>query len=149
MPDRPKVGIGTFILRGDQLLLGYRLNAHAGNVWSPPGGHLEYGETPAETASRETAEECGIRIPATAWKLCAVTNDVFAESGKHYITLHLWAAAPESAEAQLCEPEKWREWRWFDVRQIPEDLMPPVVQALKSGLKLTSLGENPTVPANF
>lgn len=30
--------------------------------WLPPGGHLEKGETPAETAHREVAEETGLII---------------------------------------------------------------------------------------
>ena len=32
------------------------------NKWLQPGGHIEYTETPAETAIRETKEETGIDI---------------------------------------------------------------------------------------
>lgn len=32
------------------------------NTWVQPGGHIEKGETPEETALRETYEETGVRI---------------------------------------------------------------------------------------
>ena len=32
------------------------------NRWVQPGGHIEMGETPEETALRETYEETGVRI---------------------------------------------------------------------------------------
>lgn len=32
------------------------------NRWVQPGGHIEQGETPEETALRETYEETGVRI---------------------------------------------------------------------------------------
>ena len=32
------------------------------NRWVQPGGHIEIGETPEETALRETYEETGVRI---------------------------------------------------------------------------------------
>lgn len=32
------------------------------NKWVQPGGHIEVGETPEETALRETYEETGVRI---------------------------------------------------------------------------------------
>jgi 8-oxo-dGTP diphosphatase len=50
-----------------------------------PGGHLEYGEEIFACAEREALEETGLKVRGT--KLVAVTNDVFEEQGKHYITL--------------------------------------------------------------
>jgi len=57
---------------------------HTGH-WQFPGGHLEFGETPLQCAERETLEETSLVVRAK--RVVAVTNDVFAESGKHYITL--------------------------------------------------------------
>ncbi|MGC0415680.1 NUDIX domain-containing protein [Embleya sp. AB8] len=33
-----------------------------GRGWEPPGGHLDPGETPAQAAARELAEEAGLRL---------------------------------------------------------------------------------------
>ena len=58
---------------------------HGAGSWSTPGGHLEFGESLEECAIRETKEETGVSI--TDVKFRAVTNDIFEESGKHYITI--------------------------------------------------------------
>lgn len=49
-----------------------------------PGGHLEYGESFAETAAREVLEETGLEVGDI--KFLTATNDVFGE-GKHYVTI--------------------------------------------------------------
>lgn len=53
-----------------------------------PGGHLEYGESFAETAARESLEETGLEIGNI--KFLRATNDVFGE-GKHYVTIFVTA----------------------------------------------------------
>ncbi|PSR75096.1 NUDIX hydrolase domain-like protein, partial [Coniella lustricola] len=53
--------------------------------WAFPGGHLEHGESILECAERETLEETALRVKAL--RIMHVTNDVFVELGKHYVTL--------------------------------------------------------------
>jgi 8-oxo-dGTP diphosphatase len=53
-----------------------------------PGGHLEYGESFAETAARESLEETGLEVGNI--KFLTATNDVFGE-GKHYVTIFVTA----------------------------------------------------------
>lgn len=53
--------------------------------WAFPGGHLEYGENFAACAERETMEETGLKVKGV--RLVNATNDVFADVGRHYITL--------------------------------------------------------------
>lgn len=81
-------GVGRFNARffsWDLLGVGRANGLVVQGHWQFPGGHLEFGETPLQCAERETLEETGLVVKAR--KIVAVTNDVFEESGKHYITL--------------------------------------------------------------
>lgn len=57
-----KVGVGVFVVKDGKVLLGKRKNAHGTDEYGGPGGHLQYGETAEQTALREIAEECGIKV---------------------------------------------------------------------------------------
>ena len=83
---RPKVGVGVLVFNeSGEILLGKRRNSHGAGEWSPPGGHLEFGEGFADTSSlklrrtgcalRELAEETG--IIASEAVFAGVTNDIF------------------------------------------------------------------------
>lgn len=121
-----KVGVGVYIFNDkNQLLLGLRKSNHAKGTWCPPGGHMEYGETNEQTAIREVKEETGLDISPDNITLKGTTNDFFKESGKHYITLHL-VCKKFSGTPQIMEPEKCAKWQWFDLNDLPENLMLPV-----------------------
>lgn len=53
--------------------------------YSFPGGHLDQGEEIFACAERETLEETGLKIRAT--KIAAITNDVFGDAEKHYVSI--------------------------------------------------------------
>ncbi len=69
---RPLVGVGVLIVRDGLVLLGKRRHVHGEGDWSPPGGHLEFGETPEECAVREAHEETGLHVVNV--RLAGVTN---------------------------------------------------------------------------
>jgi 8-oxo-dGTP diphosphatase len=127
-----KVGVGVYIFnRSNQLLLGLRKSAHAHGTWCPPGGHMEYGETNEQAAIRETKEETGLDILPQDIALETVTNDFFKESGKHYITLHM-SCKHYTGTPKIMEPDKCAEWKWFNLDNLPENLMLPVKNFLNT-----------------
>jgi len=65
-PDRPFVGVGVVIWRGDEVLLIERGKSPVSGNWSLPGGKQELGETVRETAHREIKEETGLDIDIVA-----------------------------------------------------------------------------------
>lgn len=52
-----------------------------------PGGHIEHGEDLGACAVREAEEETGLVVEAG--NVLTITNDVFKEEGKHYITIFI------------------------------------------------------------
>ena len=125
----PRVGVGVFVFKDGKFLMGQRRGAHGAGSWSVPGGHLEFGETPEQTAAREVAEETGLTITNVAF--AAVTNDVFETEGKHYVTL--WMRSDwTQGEPTLLEPDKFIEQRWVDFNTLPTPLFLPWKQLLTS-----------------
>lgn len=126
--DRPKIGVGAIIKKGDKILFGKRKNAHGDGTWSFPGGHLEFGESVEDCAKRETEEETGLII--NNFKKTIFTEDVFEKENKHYITLYAMAEIYEG-EPIVAEPEKCEGWEWFSWDNPPQPLFIPIENLLK------------------
>ena len=123
--NRPKVGIGVLLYNTQgQLLLGKRKGAHGEDSWGPPGGHLEFGETLEVCAARELLEETG--VSAHAFTFRGLTNDVFEDAGKHYISIFMEASLPESQSPTNREPHKTLAWEWFAPDALPQTLFLPL-----------------------
>lgn len=62
-PDTKRVPVAIALLcrNGCWLVARRRKNAHLGGQWEFPGGKIEVGETPEETATRELLEECDVQ----------------------------------------------------------------------------------------
>lgn len=132
-----KVGIGLLIIKDGRVLLGKRKNAHGADEYAGPGGHLEYGETAEQTALRELAEECGIKIKNLRL-LC--TSDLLTYFPKHYLDIG-FAAEWESGEPEVLEPHKLESWNWYDMDDLPDGLFGCVsayVESYKTGKKYFS-----------
>lgn len=127
MPEQHKpsanVGVSVLIQKEDRILLEKRAHAHGAGTWGPPSGHIDYGETPEQTAVRETQEETGVSI--NNLKFRCVTNDIFEKEQKHYITL--WFQADYVAgEAKLKAPDEESEVGWFALDALPQPLFLPL-----------------------
>lgn len=113
-----KVGIGLFIIKDGKVLMGRRKNSHGADEYGGPGGHLEYGETAEQTALRELAEECGIKVK-NLQMLCV--SDLLKYLPKHYIDIG-FTAEWESGVPQVLEPHKLESWDWYDLDDLPDNL---------------------------
>jgi len=127
------VGIGVMIMRDNKILLGQRHpdEEKAGSAlkgqgtWTMPGGKLEWGESFEDGATREVKEETGLDVKNL--QVLCVNND--KNEHAHFITVGLIATEFEG-EAQVCEPEVIREWKWFDLDKLPEPLFFPSKRVL-------------------
>ena len=128
MTEKVRVGVAVWIIHEGRMLIGHRIKEHGHGSWAVPGGHLEIGESLEECAVRETEEEVGVRIRNVTFY--TLTNDIFTESGKHYITIHMRAEA-DSADIVNREPHKYENWRWFTKSELPKPLFLPMENALR------------------
>lgn len=127
-----RVGVGLYIFNErHQVLFGLRQSVHDYGTWCPPGGHLEFGETNENAAVREAKEETGLVILPNDVFFQGVTNDFYAEENLHYITLHFFCTKYIGIP-QIMEPQKCLKWQWFDINNLPENLMLPVRNFLKT-----------------
>ncbi len=122
------VGIACFVWRDGKFLMGQRRSEHGIGTWSVPGGHLELHESWEACAAREVMEETGMQI--TNARLLAVTNDIFSESGKHYVSI--WLEADwVSGEPTITEPDKFVNQDWYTFASLPTPLFEPCWQNLR------------------
>jgi 8-oxo-dGTP diphosphatase len=129
----PRVGVGVLVVKEGKLLLGQRKGSHGAGTWSPPGGHVEFGETIEDCAKRELKEETGLN--ALSVKLGPWTQDFMEGGQKHYLTLFVFVDE-FSGEPALLEPDKCEGWKWFSWDHLPSPLFASVKSLIeKFGLE--------------
>ena len=127
----PKVGVGVFVCKGGEILLGKRKGSHGEGEWSLPGGHLDPGEDIIDCCIREVLEETGIDISDNFIEFLELTNDLFPEDGLHYVTLFYYVEVSEDTEAKLMEEDKCEGWGWYMKNRAPKPLFRPLEHLLK------------------
>lgn len=116
------MGVGIVIHRDDEVLLMRRASVHGSGTWSTPGGHLDPGESLEKCAAREALEETGVELENVRFR--AVTNDVFEDEERHYLTV--WMEADyASGKAVVRANHEMTELGWFSWDQLPSPLFLP------------------------
>lgn len=132
--ERPKVGVGLMVVKGEKILLGKRAGVHGDGEYGGPGGHLELGETIEECVLRELSEEAGpaLKIKELGF-LCFINMRRYMP--KHYAHIHM-VAEWKSGEPINMEPDKRESWDWFDIDSLPHPLFGTTdyaIEAYKTG----------------
>ena len=115
----------VYLIRGRQVLLQQRQNTgYLGGAWvAGAAGHIELGETAAETAAREAAEEIGIVIetadlqPATVMQRTDGSAVQLEQRVDWFFTAHTWQGEPT-----IREPRKCADLRWFSLDALPSEM---------------------------
>jgi 8-oxo-dGTP diphosphatase len=132
MTNITQVGVGIYICHAGKLLTFQRLGKHGTGTWAAMGGHLEFGEHWFDTAMREAQEETGLVVHSP--KLIGVTNDVFAQTGKHYVTFQVEVLA-DTPNFMNAEPEKHAHMDWRKWHEIPQPHFVSLAMMFEQNLK--------------
>lgn len=111
----------SVIVRDGKVLLGLR-EYHERSVWISPGGRCDVGEEPEKTVLREIAEEIGVTDARIVRVLGEKEGAYEDTAGRDRVIVY---EVFTDQEPVLMEPEKFREWRWFGLNELPENLMTP------------------------
>lgn len=81
----PRVTAAVFLTKGRDILLVKPNRGIAKDRWIAPGGFVEYGESPEETARRETEEEVGLKVGKM--DLLSVETTRYESNNFHFVTV--------------------------------------------------------------
>jgi len=112
----------AFIFKGEKLLIGLRNYTPDKwkdiSVWTAPGGRCNSNETLESTVRREVLEEVGIsELNITEYLGCV-------PGVKEGDILYVFKA-DTNQEPKLTEPEKFSEWKWCSIHEIPANFINP------------------------
>lgn len=125
--DRPAVGVAVIVIKDDKVLFGKRIKGRGEGTWHFPGGHIEYGESFADTAIRETKEETNVDIEYL--KFITATSDVLY-GDRHYVTIFVLCKY-KSGGLKDNEPHKAKDWNWYKWEDLPQPYFQPVESLMK------------------
>ena len=123
MNEKPSVGVAVILTRDDKVLLMKRKGPHGPGTWTTPGGHMEFGETPEQCATREVKEEVGVEITAICFR--AVTNDLFQAERRHSVSIWMEGKI-RAGEPTVIATEEASEIGWFAWEALPQPLYLPL-----------------------
>ena len=114
-PERPFVGVGVVVLRGNEVLLIQRGKAPNKGQWSIPGGKQQLGETIVQAVHRELLEETSVKIkqPSLLDVVDVIMPDDKGEIQYHY-TLVDYQAEWLSGECRSGDDADAVKWVHFD-----------------------------------
>ncbi|MCW5873537.1 MAG: NUDIX domain-containing protein [Anaerolineales bacterium] len=102
--------VAALLIRSNKILLGHRTpdRAFYPDVWDIFGGHIELGETQAQTLVRELKEELGIL--ATEWQFLETMPLPSA-------SLHLYLVSEWDGEPANVQLEEHERIEWFSLEE--------------------------------
>lgn len=111
--ERPRIGVGLLLLKGNRVLLGERKSLHGQGQFGGPGGHLEMFESFEDCIMRELTEEAGTQLKIKNLRYLCTTN-LMKYPPKHYVDIGM-IAEWESGEPIVGEPHKLKSWAWYEI----------------------------------
>jgi ADP-ribose pyrophosphatase YjhB (NUDIX family) len=117
-----------FLVKGDKILLLRRYNTgYEDGNYSVIAGHLDGNETFREAMIREAKEEADIDIKPEYLEVVHVMHRKSEDERiDFFFVAKKWEGEPKNMEPQRCD-----DLRWFELNNLPKNIIPYVKQAIR------------------
>ena len=85
-------------------------------------GHVEHGESMRQAAAREAKEELGVTVTPDNLRFFTFVHKREEEWDLTYYNAY-FVCTEFDDEPKICEPEKCSDLKWFDLDNLPADLI--------------------------
>lgn len=121
--------IFLMLIRDNKIFMMERQNTgYEDGNWDLMSGHIEPNESLTQAVVREAKEEIGINIMVKDLKLVHVLNRISLdwERVDFFFKAEKWEGEPKIAEVDKCS-----EIGWFELNNLPENVIKPVRQGIE------------------
>lgn len=124
-----------FLMKNDKILLLRRFNTgfEDGN-YSLIAGHVDSGETFTQTIIREAKEEAGIDLDFDSLELVHMMHRKSTYKNEERIDA-FFIAKNWKGEIKNMEPHKCDDLSWFNINNLPENVIPYIKKVIENILK--------------
>ena len=128
--ERYKITPASYLalIKDNKVLLQRRFNTgYEDGKYSFVAGHVEEGETFTQAIIREVKEEAGITLRADDLSVVHIMNRNIENNGRIDV---FFLAEKWSGDIENKEPDKCDDLSWFDLDNVPNNLIPYIEKAL-------------------
>ena len=128
------VGVSVYVYRDGKLLLQKRSD---NQLWGPPGGMVEIGETLEETGKRELFEETGLIVNNMEFFKMYSGKDMIrtkANGDQSYVIGTSYMCEDFSGKL-IDKNEETLELKWFNINESFINITPPGIRPLNDFIK--------------
>ena len=121
--------VNLLLFADNKILLARRFQTnYEDGKYSVIAGHLDGKETAREAMCREALEEANILIKPSDLKMVLVMHrNAEDERVDFFFTTDVWGGQP-----QIAEPDKCDDLSWFELNQLPQNIIPYVLAAIRN-----------------
>lgn len=123
------IAVYLFYIRNNQLLLLLRKGQSFNGMYSTPSGHVDGNERIIDACIREAKEEVGLELSEQDIKLAATYHSHFGSN--EYLHFFYTCTKPNLTPTN-CEEDKCEHIKFFDIDNLPANIIPPILTALEA-----------------
>jgi len=117
------LGVGAIIQNdeGEILLLKRKNIEHSRttvDMWSTPGGEVDFGENVEDAVKREIKEEIGVDVNIV--KFIGYNDQILENKTVHWHLLEFLCKIANGSP-HIVETDKFEELKWFKINEIPKE----------------------------